>query len=89
MGKHLASWLESIFHTQSEEISCTECFDLVSSYVELEIRGNDPAIKHPKVKQHLGQCAACREEYETLRDLRQLEEEQGIPSIDDLRNKIH
>ena len=88
-NNQFSSWLQRIFHTQSEEISCSECFDLVSGYVELELAGDAPEDKFPEVKQHLGQCPACREEYETLRDLRILEEEQGIPSIDDLSDKIH
>jgi len=73
----LANWLHNIYQTQDEEISCTECFDLVSSFVELEVSGGNPAAKMPQVVQHLRQCAACREEYEALRDLRRLEDEGG------------
>ena len=87
--KRFESWLQNIYHTQEEEISCTECFDLVSHFVELELSGGDPAVKMPKVIQHLQQCAACREEYETLRDFRRLEDEGGAPSVDDLRDLIH
>ena len=83
------NWLQNIYHTQDEEISCTECFDLVSSFVELEVSGGDPAAQMPQVIQHLRQCAACREEYETLRDLRSLEDERGAPSVDDLQDLIH
>jgi len=82
------NWLRNIHETQEEEISCTECFELVSPFVELEIAGQDPVAKLPLVKQHLEQCQACREEYETLRDLRRLEEKGGIPPVDDLRNLI-
>ena len=83
------SWLQNIYHTQDEEISCTECFDLVSSFVELELSGGDPAAKMPQVVQHLHQCPACREEYETLRDLQRFEDEGGALSIDDLRDLIY
>ncbi len=82
------NWLRNIYQTQEEEISCTECFDLVSSFVELELSGGNPAAKMPQVVQHLRQCAACREEYETLRDLRRLEDEGGAPSSDDLKDLI-
>ena len=85
----IESWLRNIYDTQDEEISCTECFDLVSRFVELESSGGDPVIQMPQLKQHLNQCPACREEYETLRDLRRLEDEGGAPSIDDLRDLIH
>ena len=83
------SWLKNIYDTQAEEISCTECFDLVSRFVELEFSDEDPAVKMPQVVQHLHQCPACREEYETLHDLRHLEEQGEEPSIDDLINSIH
>ncbi len=87
-NKRFQNWLRNIYHTQEDEISCTECFDLVSSFVELELTGGDPAAKMPQVVQHLRQCAACREEYETLRDLRRLEDEGGAPSTDDLKDLI-
>ena len=82
-------WLRNIYETQEEEISCTECFDLMSRFVELETSGQDAAAKLPQVKQHLNQCPACRTEYETLRDLRRLEEEGRMPSSDDLQDLIH
>jgi hypothetical protein len=40
----------------------------------------------PQVRQHLNQCQACRDEYEALRDLRQLEEKGGLPPLDDLQD---
>ena len=81
-------WLRNIYETQAVEISCTECFDLISRFVELEISGRDVAAELPQVKQHLNQCRACREEYETLRDLIQLEDQGDAPSLDDLRDSI-
>lgn len=81
-------WLRSIDETREEEISCTECFDLVSHFVELESSGQDAAGSMPQLRQHLDQCRACRDEYETLRDLRRLEDEGGLPSADDLRNSL-
>ena len=81
-------WLKNIYKTQEQEISCSECFELVSSFVEMEIAGQDAATNMPQVKQHLEQCRACRDEYETLRDLRRLEEKGQMPSTDDLQNLI-
>lgn len=63
------AWLRNIYQTQDAEISCTECFDLVSGFVELELAGVDAAARFPLVVQHLGQCKACRDEYVLLRDL--------------------
>ena len=82
------NWLRNIYKTQDEEISCTECFDLVSHFVELEASGENAGLKMPQLKQHLDQCRACHDEYETLRDLRRLEDEGGGPSLDDLQNLI-
>lgn len=87
-SKRLENWLKNIYETQEEEISCTECFDLVSPFVELEASGQDAAAKLPQVKQHLAQCRACREEYETLREMRRLEDEGNLPSLDDLQNLL-
>ena len=82
------SFLQNIHNTQDEEISCSECFDLTSHFVELELNGEDAGIKMPQLKQHLNQCAACREEYETLRDLVRLENEGEMPSVDELQDLI-
>lgn len=73
------AFLRRVWATEDEEISCTECFDLVPQYVDLEVAGESPDKKVPRLKQHLDQCAACREEYETLRDLVRLEAEGGLP----------
>ena len=54
-------WLQNIDKTQDKEISCSECFDLVSHFVDVELSGEDAAVKMPQLKQHLDQCAACRE----------------------------
>jgi hypothetical protein len=81
-------WLENIQNTQEEEISCTECFDLVSQFVEVELSSGDAAARMPQLKQHLDQCPACRAEYETLRDLQNLENKGEFPSLDDLQNLI-
>ncbi len=82
-------WLRNIYNTQDEEISCSECFDLVPHFVEVELSGIDAAAKIPQVQQHLDQCPACHAEYETLRDLQQFENEGKLPSVDDLQDSIH
>ena len=81
-------WLRNIYETREEEISCTECFDLVSVFVDLEISGKDVTSQLQQVKHHLNQCRACREEYEALRDLRLLEEKGEMPTLDDLGDSI-
>jgi hypothetical protein len=82
------NWLKNIYQTEDEEISCTECFDLVSRFVELEVSGENAAAKMPQLKQHLDQCRACRDEYEILRSVARWENEGGTPSLDNLKGLI-
>ena len=81
-------WLKNIYETRDEEISCTECFDQVSQFVELEISSHNAAVQMPQIKQHLDQCRACHDEFEALRDLRLLEEKGELPSVNDLQGSI-
>jgi hypothetical protein len=80
-------WLQRIYKTQDQEISCSKCFDLASHIVDMEISGED-VRKISQFQQHIEQCSTCREEYETLRQLRLLENEEELPSLDDLQNLI-
>ena len=84
----LERWLQGIFSTEEDEISCSECFDLVSHFVEVELSGEDAAARMPRLKQHLDQCPACHEEYEILRDIQGLENTGGLPTLDDLQDWI-
>ena len=80
------AWLRNIYQTQDVEISCTECFDQVSHFVEVEASGRDVVAEMQQVRQHLDQCRACRDEYEILRDLRHLEDEGDVPSLEELQD---
>jgi predicted anti-sigma-YlaC factor YlaD len=84
----LRRFLRSIAETDDDEISCAECFDLVSQYVDLEVAGTVSEQTLPRLKQHLQQCGVCREEYEILRDLVRLEAEGRAPSADNLRSSF-
>ena len=74
-------WIKKIHATEDEEISCSECFDLVSDYVDAELDGAEPGGVLKRVKQHLDQCKACQDEYEMLRDLviMDKQEEESLP----------
>ena len=52
-----------------EELQCDECFEKIDEYVDLELRGDDAARRIPGMQPHLEGCPACREEYESLREL--------------------
>jgi hypothetical protein len=86
--ERFGAWLRNIYQTQDVEISCTECFDLVSGFVEAEISGRGVAAEFSPVKQHLDQCRACRDEYESLLDLRHLEDTNGLMSLQELQDLV-
>ncbi len=81
----LERWVRLIAETQPDEISCSECLDRISGYVEAEQAGVTPSTQMTQVSQHLVQCQVCREEYEVLSELVALENHGQSPSIDDLK----
>lgn len=81
-------WLRNVFRTDDHEISCSECFDHISHFVEAELSGKNASAEMPQVRQHLDQCTACREEYEALRDLQRLDNNGALPSSDELKDRI-
>jgi predicted anti-sigma-YlaC factor YlaD len=76
--------LQNIADTEDEEIGCTECFDLIAEYVDLEVAGNGGERRLHQLQQHLRECSVCREEYEILRDLVRLEDDAQRPPADEL-----
>jgi hypothetical protein len=81
---HWRQLLRQIEETQDQELSCSECFEQISDYVDLELAGQPVAEHLPQLRQHLVQCRVCREEYEVLRDLARLEANGELPSAADL-----
>lgn len=67
--------LRQVSDTEAEELSCSECFELLATGVELELAGATTAPVFARLAQHLGQCGVCREEFETLRDFVRTESE--------------
>jgi hypothetical protein len=61
--------LRRIAETETDEISCSECFELLPGAVEHELSGAGATPVQVRLAQHLGQCGVCREEYDVLRDL--------------------
>ena len=87
-GSRIEWLLRLAARTQEQELSCSECFDVLPQYVDLELAGEAPDRQLPLFRQHLDQCAVCREEYETVRELARLEAEGRSPSTDDLRRTL-
>ncbi|MGE5139732.1 MAG: hypothetical protein ACM3JD_09735 [Rudaea sp.] len=84
----LDRWISQIAKTEAEEISCSDCLDMVSEFVEKELAGETADERLARVGQHLGQCRVCREEYEVLKELVELDERGETPSIDDLKKSF-
>ena len=74
--------LRRLAETEPEELSCSECFDLTSTGVELELAGATAEPAFARLAQHLGQCGVCREEYETLRDFVRSERDGSLPPFE-------
>lgn len=58
--------LQSALEAEEYEISCLECFDLLDQYADIIMEGVDPCEIMPAVRQHLNNCPACTDEFETL-----------------------
>ncbi|MCJ7699991.1 MAG: hypothetical protein MUO62_00270 [Anaerolineales bacterium] len=58
--------MRSIHMTYPNELTCSECFEEVDRFAEMELTGKNAAEAMPLVKQHLERCATCKEEYEAL-----------------------
>jgi hypothetical protein len=51
------------------ELTCEQCFELLDSYVELELAGEQADEQVPGMRAHLHGCPACAEEHDSLRAL--------------------
>lgn len=66
---NLERWVAQILETPEQEISCSECFDSLSEYVDRELAHEKMDAGMIQLQQHLKQCRVCHEEYEMLRQL--------------------
>jgi hypothetical protein len=71
--------LRHVSATETEEISCSDCFELLSTGVELDLARATAEPLLARLAQHLRQCGVCREEYEILRDFVRTEDESPNP----------
>jgi anti-sigma factor RsiW len=61
--------MSDLLGPRGPEIGCDACFDLLDEYVDVELEGGDADGRVPGMRAHLDGCPACREEYESLREL--------------------
>ena len=61
--------LKRLLGPAEPELLCDECFERIDEYVELELQGEKADDRIPGMRAHLEGCPACREDYDSLRDL--------------------
>ena len=61
--------LKRVLGPADPELLCDECFEKLDEYVDLELRGANADELIAGMRPHLDGCPACREEYESLREL--------------------
>jgi hypothetical protein len=72
------NWLiRSIFAVREREMLCSEFFEILPRYVELQLAGEDVDRLFPKLNHHLYQCPECNEVYQALVKAVQSEKEPG------------
>jgi hypothetical protein len=60
-------WLiQSIFGVRNKEMLCSEFFEIVPRYVDLQLAGEDADKLFPELSHHLHQCPECDEVYQAL-----------------------
>ena len=71
-------WLiQSIFAVQNKEMLCSEFFEILPRYVDLQLMGEDADKLFPKLSHHLHQCPECDEVYQALLKAVQSEKDTG------------
>lgn len=58
--------LKSLSITQTEEMTCGECYEEIDHYVEMLKDGKSPTEVMPLVEHHINLCPPCREEFVAL-----------------------
>jgi hypothetical protein len=58
--------IQSVFAVKNEEILCSEFFEQLPRFVDLQISKGDAAELLPDVSHHLHQCPECDEIYQSL-----------------------
>ena len=69
MTTHHRELINRLLGPSGPEVSCEDCFELLDRYVELDLAGADADARLPGMREHLQGCPACREDFESLRDL--------------------
>ena len=69
--------LKRLLGPAGPELLCDECFERLDEYVDLQLEGGQADDRIPGMRAHLEGCPACRDEYDSLRELVQEGESNG------------
>jgi hypothetical protein len=58
--------IEQLIGPVLPELGCDECFEVLDTYVELEIAGAPADAQMPLMGAHLEGCSACRADHDSL-----------------------
>ena len=62
--KNFGRLIDAVFAAKAgEEMSCSDYFDQLPRYVEIEASGEDAAALLPELRHHMHQCPECEELY--------------------------
>ena len=76
--KNFGRFIDAVFAARAgEEMSCSDYFDQLPRYVELEASGEDMAALLPEVRHHMHQCPECEELYLRLLEVVAAEKTSG------------
>ena len=88
--KDFAKWVDQIYATEDQEISCVETQALLPAYAETKVENThfDPFV-HKKIETHLQNCTDCSETFTGLEYLLQQElEELPLPVANELPESV-
>jgi hypothetical protein len=58
--------IEHLVGPVGPELGCDECFEVLDSYVELELAAGAADARIPLMRAHLAGCSACRDDHDSL-----------------------
>jgi hypothetical protein len=56
--------LEKLLHAEEGDAGCAAGIPIMDAYVEIELRGGDPAEHFPGTAIHLRVCPSCRADHD-------------------------
>lgn len=75
--------LDDLLRAEDGDAGCSAGEGILDQFVEIELRGEDPANTFPGTAIHLRTCPGCRADYEGLREAAARFDDPGVSHGDD------